>query len=71
MKSLLLTKPALFDGKKNNIVKYYDNLKWLFSILIYFKMSFESWIFNIITVADYTSVFSVTWSFADFMLKKT
>jgi len=46
-----------------NIVKYYDNLKWLFSILIYFKMYFESWIFNIITVADYTSVLCNTWSF--------
>jgi len=42
MKSLLLTKAALFDEQKkmanSNIVKYYDNLKWLFSILIYFKM---------------------------------
>jgi len=36
-------------------------------------MQKKSWIFNIIiTVADYTSVFSVTWSFRnpDFMLKK-
>jgi len=42
MKSLLLTKATLFDEKKtltnSNIVKYYDNLKGLFSILIYFKM---------------------------------
>jgi len=32
---------ALFDDKKmtnSNIVKYYDNLKWLSSILIHFKM---------------------------------
>ncbi len=39
--------------ENSNIVKYYYNLKELFSIVIYFKMSFipvmQSWIFSIIT----------------------
>ncbi len=45
-----------------NIVKYYYNLKSMFSIAMYFKMQFiplmQSYIFSIIT-----PVFSVTWSF--------
>jgi len=45
-------------GNISNIVKYYEHFKSLFSILMYFKMSFipvmQSWIFSII---------SVTWSF--------
>ncbi len=49
---------------KNNIVKYYYYLKYLLSILIFFKMQFipvmQSWIFSIIT-----PVFSVTRSFTN------
>ncbi len=48
-------------SKNRNIVKYYCNLKWLFSLQIYFKMKcipvIQSWICSIIT-----PVFSVTWS---------
>ncbi len=39
--------------KNNNIVKYYYNFKYLFSMWIYFQIEFifvmQSWIFSIIT----------------------
>ncbi len=60
----MLTKDAFIWSKNTNIVKYYYNLKELFSNWIYFKMQF-------IPVTKQESFSGVTWSFKNHLgLKK-
>ncbi len=53
-------------SKNKNILKYYYNLKWLFSILIHFKMSVISLMGKLKSII--TPVFTVTWSFRNILI---